>query len=76
MVVLTPAQQHLIKGLKIMRVEEDEMIGIMLLMDTPEKQDQLMMWMSKNQKATPSDILGKAMEISRQYKEFVELDDI
>ena len=66
MVVLTPAQQHLIRGLKIMGVEQDEMVGIMLLMDTPKKRDKLMMWMSKNEGATPSDILGKAMEISKQ----------
>ncbi len=65
MVVVTPMQQHLIRGLKIMGVSEDEMVGIMLLMDTPKKQDELIMWMSKHREATPSDILGKAMEISR-----------
>ncbi len=62
--MLTPAQKHLIKWLKVMKVEEDEMIGIMTLMDTAKKRDELMMWMSKHPEATPSDILGKAMEIA------------
>ena len=66
MVILTPAQKHLIKWLKVMKVEEDEMIGIMFLMDTPKKRDDLMMWMSHHQQATPSDILGKALEISER----------
>ena len=42
------------------------MVGSMLLMNTPKKRDVLMMWMSRNKEATPSDILGKAMEISKQ----------
>ena len=61
---LTPAQKHLIHWLKVMGVQEDEVIGIMLLMDTPEKRDNLMGWMSKNLKATPSEIIGTAMDIA------------
>ena len=72
MVILTPAQQHLIKWLKVVGVEEDEMVGIMLLMNTPKKRDDLMMWMFQHKEATPSDILGKAMEISRNSKEGTE----
>lgn len=66
MAAMTPAQKHLIQWLKVMRVEEDEMVGIMFLMDTPKKRDNLMMWMSHHPKATPSEILGKAMEISKE----------
>ena len=61
---LTPAQKYLIKWLKVMKCSEDETIGIMLLMDTPKKQDDLMQWLAKNQKATPSEILGIALEIA------------
>ena len=62
---LTPAQKHLIRGLKVMGVQEDDMVGIMLLMDTPKKRDTLMCWMAENQTATPSDIIGKSMDIEK-----------
>ena len=61
---LTPAQKHLIKWLKVMKCSEDETIGIMLLMDTPKKRDDLMRWLAKNQKATPSEILGITLDIA------------
>ncbi len=62
---LTPAQKHLIRGLKVMGVQENDVIGIMLLMDTPKKRDDLMRWMAENRTATPSDIIGKAMDIEK-----------
>ena len=62
---LTQAQKHLIHWLKVMGVQEDDMVGIMLLMDTPKKRDTLMCWMAENQTATPSDIIGKAMDIEK-----------
>ena len=61
---LTPAQKYLIKWLKVMKCSEDETIGIMLLMDTPKKRDDLMQWLTKNQKATPSEILGISLDIA------------
>ena len=48
---LTPAQKHLIRWLKVMGVQEDDMVGIMLLMDTPKKHDTRMCWMAENQTA-------------------------
>lgn len=62
---LTPAEKHLIKWLKIMKCSEDETVGIMLLLNTPEKRDKMMQWMAKNTKATPSELLGTTMDILR-----------
>ena len=62
---LTPAQKYLIHWLKVMGVQEDDVIGIMLLMDTPKKRDDLMCWMAENRTATSSDIIGKAMDIEK-----------
>ena len=60
---LTPAQKHLIHGLKLFGVAKDDMIGIMLALDTPEKRDKMMLWMMDNPKATTSDLLGITMDI-------------
>ena len=65
-VTLTPAQLHLIKWLKVMKVEEDEMVGVMLLLQTALQREKMMEWLSQHHAATPSEILGKAMEISGQ----------
>ena len=64
---LTPAQRHLIRGLKIFGCTEEETIGIVLYADTPEKQDELMMYMAENQTATPQDILEKLEQILKKY---------
>ena len=62
---LTPAQKHLIQWLKVMGMAEDETVGITLALDTPEKRDKLMMWMAQHREATPSDIIGKTIDILR-----------
>ena len=62
---LTPAQKHLIHWLKFMGVEEDEMLGIMLLLDTQKLRDDMMAWMCKHPEASTSDLLGKAMNLSK-----------
>ena len=41
------------------------LVGIMLALDTPEKRDKLMMWMAQHREATPSDIIGKTIDILR-----------
>ena len=64
--MLTPAQKHLIKWLKLMKCSEDETVGIMMLLDTPEYRDKMMAWMSKHPEATPSDLIGQALAITRK----------
>jgi hypothetical protein len=61
---LTPAQKHLIHGLKLFGLSLEDTIGIMLAMDTPEKRDELMRWMVENTKATPSQVVEKTMDIA------------
>ena len=61
---LTPAEKHLIRWLKIMKCSMDEAVGIGLLLETPEQWDKMMRWMSTHPEATPSDLIGKALEIS------------
>ena len=62
---LTPAQKHLIRGLKMFGVGEDETVGIILMLDTPEKRDKLMVWMAQNLEATPLEIMKKTLDILR-----------
>jgi hypothetical protein len=63
---LTPAQRHLIRWLKVMGCTEEETIGIFLFADTPEKRDELMMYMAENLTATPQDILEKLEQILKK----------
>ena len=65
---LSRAQKYLIRGLKVYGCSEDTVIGIMLLMDQPEMQDDLMDWMAENTTATEPEIFSKAVEIKDQYQ--------
>ena len=66
----TEVEETLIIGLKSFQMEVDEAIGIMLMLkDKREQQEELILWMHNNQKATPSDILGRAMKIAGKTKE-------
>ena len=62
---LTRAQKHLLHGLKLFGLTIDEAVGVMLALETPEQEDKLMFWMAENKTATPSDIIGKTMDITR-----------
>lgn len=62
---LTGSQKLLINGLDLFGVEMDEMLGIMLALKSEAQQWELMKWMADNQTATPSDIVGKTMDILR-----------
>ena len=66
---LTPAQKHLVKWLKLMKCSEDEAVGIMLLLDTPAYRDEMMQWMTKHPDATPSDLIGNALAITKRCDE-------
>ena len=63
---LTPAQKHLIHWLKIMGMSLEETLGVMLLLDTPERRDKMMEWMSRNPNAIPSDLIGVALGIVKE----------
>ena len=50
-----------------MNITESELfpMNIQAMVDTPKKRNTLMCWMAENQTATPSDIIGKAMDIEK-----------
>lgn len=56
---LTPAQKHLILGLQIMGCSEETILGIMILLETPEMQDEMMDWMVENRNATEPELSAK-----------------
>lgn len=58
-----PVYKVLIHALKRYGISEEEMIGIMLALDTPTKQFILLKWMAQHKDAISSDIIGKTMEI-------------
>ena len=43
----------------------EEAFGVMVAMDTPEKQDQLMSWMAEKPAVTPQEILEKVMMMKK-----------
>ena len=63
---LTKAENYLIDWLKALGCTEEEVIGIVLTMDTPTKQDRLMSWMAENRRATPQDILMITMDLAAE----------
>lgn len=64
MKTLSPAQKHLIAGLKLFSMEQEAIIGIVLMLARPEQQDAMMFWMAENEHATQSDILEKVVELT------------
>lgn len=62
---LTPAQKHLIHWLKFMNCSVTTVLGIMMDLDTWEKQDKMMAWMCKHSTATPQQLSEIASQISR-----------
>lgn len=61
---LTQTEKHLINGLKAFGMDMDETIGIMVALDTPEKQNKMLEWMLNHLKATPSEVIGITMDIA------------
>lgn len=65
---LTKAQKHLIHWLKVMKCNMEEATGIMLLLDTPAYREEMMNWMTQHPEATPSVLIGKALDITANIK--------
>lgn len=61
---LTKAEKLLIRGAKIIGATREEATGILLALRDPIHQEKMLDWMDKNlETATPSDLLGKTMDI-------------
>lgn len=60
---LTEAEKILIRILKCMGLDEDETVGTVLSLDTPEKQDMLVDFIEMNRDATSQEILREVLRI-------------
>ena len=61
---LSEAQANLIECLKFLKLEQDAIVAIMLLIPKDEQIATMAEYLLENPKATESDILKKATEIS------------
>ena len=61
---LTEAEKLIVRGAKIIGADRDDAAGILLALRDPEQQEDLLDWMEENlETATPSDLIGKTMDI-------------
>ena len=60
---ISPTQELLIRGLRLFECQADTALGIMLMMDTEDRQWALMDWMVENRNATEVEVFQKAVEI-------------
>lgn len=69
---LSQAQKHLIDGLHLFGVERDAIVGIAMVLNTPEMLDEMMEWMAQHIEAgthldlKTEDFLRKTAEIANQ----------
>lgn len=61
---LSEAQVNLIECLKFLKVSQENIVGIMLMIPQDEQIAEMAEYLSNNPKATESEILKKAVEIS------------
>ena len=62
---LTEAEKLLVRGAKIIGADRNEAAGILLALRDPEQQEELLSWMDEfMEEATPSDLIGKTMDIA------------
>ena len=61
---LSETQKLLMSGLKVFGVENDLIVGIMLLLQDEDQQERLMEWMAEHEGAKPETILRIATEIA------------
>lgn len=61
---LSPAQKHLIVGLRFFGAEKDAIAGIVTALPKPEQLDEMMEWMCEHEGASTAEILKKAAELA------------
>ena len=62
---LSEAQANLIECLKFLKVKQENIVGIMLMIPQDRQIAEMAEYLSNNPKTTESGILAKAIEISR-----------
>ena len=61
---LTQEETLIIRGAKIIGANRDETTAILLALQEPEQQEKILSWMDEFlEVATPSDLIGKTMDI-------------
>ena len=66
---LTEAEKLLVRGSKIIGADRDETTAILLALSDPEQQEEMLDWMAENlETATPSDLIGKVLDITAGKK--------
>ena len=61
---LTEAEKLIVRGAKIIGADRNDAAGILLALRDPEQQEKMLDWMDENlETATPSDLIGKTMDI-------------
>ncbi len=69
---LSPAQKHLINGLHLFGVERDAIVGIAMMLNTPEMLDEMMEWMAEHieagthQRLKTEDFFRKTAEMTKR----------
>ena len=64
---LTEAEKLIVRGSKLMGADRNDAAALLLALRDPEQQEEILDWMAENlETATPSDLIGKAMDIIRK----------
>ena len=63
---LTTLQKELVYLLKAYEIQQNEAVGVMLLLDTEEKQIKMYEWIELNTAATVSEVIEAAMHIHKE----------
>ena len=63
--MLTKGEEILIRWMKAIGMSEDDTVGVILALETPEQQDMLAEFLSINRDATDQDVLKETLRILR-----------
>ena len=69
MIMLSSSEKILIRWLKAIGMSEDEVIGTITALDTPEKQDMLAEFLTANRDATAQEALKEVMRVLKTFTE-------
>jgi len=67
--MLTQKQKELIRTLVQRGLDEDEVLGVILTMNTEKKQEELAKILEQNPEATPQEVLRMELNIMKKYRE-------
>lgn len=65
---LTRQEKFLIDTLKALKLNEEETIGALALLKTPQMKDELLDWIAENQTATNQELMNKVGQIIKNSR--------